>query len=77
MIHSADLAPVYSNVLLINLQMEVLRWHSEAFQMQSDNAYVTLLRLLSQALSYVIRENKLWRLPFIPKKSTGMLMRQM
>lgn len=33
-IHSADLAPVYSNIFLINLQIEVLRQHSEAFQMQ-------------------------------------------
>lgn len=54
-LHSADLAPVYSNALLINLQMEALHRHREAFQRQSDIAYMTTLRQLTQAKSNGIR----------------------
>lgn len=47
-LHNADLA-VHSNAFLINLQMEALNRQSEAFQMQSGIAYITLLRMRMQS----------------------------
>lgn len=53
--------------------MEALHQRSEAFQMQSEIAYITLLKLLSQAKCDVIEEKGLWRPQFTGQKSKEML----